>query len=228
MEEYRINRILVSAEAKFDYALIFNLLIGDFGSDLPPKFQIEKEIRDDLEIYIDLNRKLWNKNYFKATYIHEQTGKHLMFFIRKTHKFESMQIWHILGICEVDEYSEELEEIGQYRVWYDTKVDDLPRETDWVEKLYRNKMLEILNLIYDIGGRDGYIRACQGLIEELSSKYEYDKIDRITVRGVKYFIKSKHWDSETANAIIEILNRLLEREREEADWIYFHGRPFTK
>ena len=228
MGEYRINRILVSAEAKFDYALIFNLLIGDFGSDLPPKFQIEKEIRDDLEIYIDLNRKLWNKNYFKATYIHEQTGKHLMFFIRKTHRFESMQIWHILGICEVDEYSEELEEIGQYRVWYDTKVDDLPRETDWVEKLYRNKMLEILNLIYDIGGRDGYIRACEGLIEELSSKFEYDKIDRLTVRGVKYFIKSKHWDSETANAIIEILNRLLEREREEADWIYFHGRPFTK
>ena len=136
-------------------------------------------------------------------------------------------MWEVVGVCELDDYSEELEEIGQFRVWYDTKVENLSKK-DWVEELYRKKMLEILNLIYDIGGRDGYIRACQGLIEELSSKYEYDKIDRITVRGVKYFINSKHWDSKTANAIIEILNRLLEREREEADWLYFHGRPLTK
>ena len=227
MEEYSIHGITISVEAKFDYALIFNLLVGDFGSELPPNFQIESEIKEDLQTYIAYNSKLWNKNYFRATYIHEQTDKKLIFFIRKVKKFLSMQMWEVVGVCELDDYSEELEEIGQFRVWYDTKVENLSKK-DWVEELYRKKMLEILNLIYDIGGRDGYIRACEGLIEELSSKFEYDKIDRLTVRGVKYFIKSKHWDSETANAIIEILNRLLEREREEADWIYFHGRPFAK
>lgn len=217
MEEYTIHSIGFSTEAKFDYALIFNLLVGDFGSDLPPNFRLDNNIRKELEFYITINKKVWYKKYFRATYIHEETGKTLMFFIKQRQKFSTMQIWEVVGICEAFDYDEELEECGQIRAWYETKIDMLPYEVDWVEEKYRNKMLEQLDLIYDIGGRDGYIRCCEELIAELSSKFKQDKISKLTVRGVKPFIKGKSWTSETANAIIGILDELYERERERSD-----------
>lgn len=221
MEEYTIHRVRISEGAKFDYALIFNLLVGDFGSDLPPNFRLDKNIVNELEVYITTNKKVCNKGYFRATYIHEETGKELMLFVKRKEKYNDVQIWELVGICEACDYDEDLEECGQIRAWYETKVDNLPKEVDWVEELYRNKMLEYLDLIYDVGGRDGYIRSCEELIVQLSSEFKYDKIDRLTTRGVKHFIRSKSWDTETANAIIGILDELLEREREEADKSYF-------
>lgn len=221
MEEYTIHRVIISEGAKFDYALIFNLLVGDFGSDLPPYFRLDKDMINELEVYITKNKKVYNKGYFKATFIHEDTGKELMLFVKRKERIDNSQMWELVGICEACDYDEELEECGQIRAWYETPVVDLPKEKDWVEELYRNKMLELLDLIYDVGGRDGYIRSCEELIEQLSSQFEYDKIDRLTTRGVKHFIRSKHWDTETANAIIGILDQLLEREREEADKSYF-------
>lgn len=221
MEEYIIHNIIISEGAKFDYALIFNLLVGDFGSDLPPRFRLDKDIVNELEVYIENNKKVCNKGYFRATYIHEETGKELMLFVKRLNMISNHQMWELVGICEACDYDEDLEECGQIRAWYETKVACLPKEKDWVEELYRNKMLEYLDLIYDVGGRDGYIRSCEELIVQLSSEFKYDKIDRLTTRGVKHFIRSKSWDTETANAIIGILDELLEREREEADKSYF-------
>ena len=217
MEEYIIHRVGISKEAKFDYALIFNLLVGDFGSDLPPNFRLDKNIKNELELYITLNKKVWYKRYFRTTYIHEEIGKNLMFFIKQRQRFANMQSWEIVGICEAEDYNEDLEECGQIRAWYETKIEDLPNELDWVEEKYRYKMLEQLDLIYDVGGRDGYIRCCEELIAELSTKFEQDQISRLTVRRIKPFIKGKSWTSETANAIIGILDELYERERERSD-----------
>ena len=215
MGDYTINRIVVSEEAKFDYAFIFNMLVGEFGSDLPPQFRLDTKIKQELEFYITNNKKIQAKSYFKAIYNSEMNEKTLMFFIKKRQKLASMQMWEIVGICEAEDYNEELEESGQIRAWYETKIEDIPNEPDWVEEKYRNKMLELLDLIYDFGGKDGYIRTCEELVSRLSSQFEQDKIGRLTTRGIKPFIKGKSWDSETANAVIGILDELLERVREE-------------
>ena len=39
-----------------------------------------------------------------------------------------MQSWEIVGICEAEDYDEDLEECGQIRAWYETKIEDLPEE----------------------------------------------------------------------------------------------------
>ena len=217
MEEYIIHQIGFSKEAKFDYAFIFNMLVGEFGSDLPSNFRLDNNIKKELEIYITQNKKVWHRNYFKTTFIQEENGNKLIFFIKKRQKLSIMQLWEVVGICDAEYYNEKLEECGQIRAWYETKVENLPYEYDWVEEKYRNKMLEQLDLIYDIGGRDGYIRCCEELIAELSNKFKQDKISKLTVRRIKPFIKSKCWTTETANAIIGILDELYERERERSD-----------
>ena len=47
MGDYTINRIVVSEEAKFDYAFIFNMLVGEFGSDLPSQFRLDAKIQQE-------------------------------------------------------------------------------------------------------------------------------------------------------------------------------------
>ena len=215
------HELVVTEEAKFDYADLFGMLVGDFGNDLPPYFNINPNIKEEVETYIKTRKSLWHKHYLRLTYLVEESDIDLMLFIKQGKVLENIQHWELVGICDKEAWNEDLEESGQIRAWYETKVACLPKEKDWVEELYRNKMLEYLDLIYDVGGRDGYIRSCEELIVQLSSEFKYDKIDRLTTRGVKHFIRSKSWDTETANAIIGILDELLEREREEADKSYF-------
>ena len=215
MEEYFLPNVYLTTEAKFDYASIFDLLeVIDGESFLPKRFKIpglEREIED----YIMFNKKLWYKQYFKVKYLEEESGLMLYVFLRKLHYKEST--WEIVGICCVDDWNEDLEEMGAIKGWLDTKIEYLPYEEDWVEVRYRNKILEQLDLIYDIGGRDGFIRCCEELVVELSDKYSESELNNFTARKIRRYIGGKTWSSETANELIELLDKLLERERENYD-----------
>lgn len=217
MEDYILHKVNITNEAKFDYASIFGLLeIIDEESFLPSRFQIPY-IKADLEYFIQTNKQYWSKSYFKVKFLEEQTNTMLYVFVRPGIKLWKMKMWDIVGFCVADDWNEDLEEMGAIKGWLDTKIENLPDEEDWVEVGYRNKILELLDLIYDIGGRDGFIRCCDELAEELSSKYGKDQADRFRARKIRRFIKSKSWGSETANELIELLNKLLERERENYD-----------
>ena len=217
MEDYILHKVVITTEAQFDYASIFNLLeVIDEESFLPSRFQIP-DMKAELEWFIQTNRKYLYKQYFKVKYLEEQTGTMLYVFVRPGLVIGKMKNWDVVGICIADDWNEDLEEMGAIKGWLDTKIENLPDEEDWVEVRYRNKILELLDLIYDIGGRDGFIRCCDELAEELSDKYGKDQADRFRARKIRRFIKSKSWGSETANELIELLDKLLERERENYD-----------
>jgi len=215
MEEYFLPRVYLTTEAKFDYATIFNKLeVIDGESFLPKRFKIpglEREVED----YIMFNKKLWYKPYFKVKYLDEESEQMLYVFIRKD--FDIKENFGIVGICCAEDWDEDLEEMGAIKGWLDTQIDYLPYEEDWVEVRYRNKILELLDLIYDIGGRDGFIRCCEELVVELSDKYSESELNNFTARKIRRYIGGKTWGSETANELIELLDKLLERERENYD-----------
>ena len=171
-------------------------------------------LKKELETYIQSNKKYWYKHYFKLKYLEEETGTMLYVFIRPGIKLGLMKNWNVVGICKEDDWDEELEESGVIKGWLDTKIENLPNEEDWVEVKYRNKILELLDTIYDLGGRDGFIRSCEELAKELSSKYEDVEYDRLTANKIRRYIRSREWGSEKANDIIKTLDRLLEIERE--------------
>ena len=218
MGEFVLHKINITTEAKFDYADIFNLfVVVDGESFLPSKLQLS-ELKKEVETYIQYNENYWHKHYFKVKYLEERTNKMILVFIRKSYKISNMQIWDIVGFCDERSWNEEMEEFGTVKSWLNTKVENLPKEKiDWAEELYRNKILEYLDLIYDIGGKNGYIRTCEGLAQELSTKYPANKVEQLEPRKLKRFIKREHWTSKSANEFIELLDRLLELEREASD-----------
>ena len=141
-----------------------------------------------------------------------------MLFVRKREKEENKQYWEIVGICEAKDYDEDLEECGQIRAWYESKIDNLPEEPDWVEVMYARKILDLLESIRDYGGYDDYINARERVAEELSKKYGVDSRNRkIKPRRVKSYIEKRGVDSETANAIIKQLDILLKEARQRYD-----------
>ena len=219
MEENTTHYVRISDEAKFDYAFMFGLLVGDFGSDLPPLFQLDSRIKEELELFILLQKRLWYKGYFRATYIYEEVGKELMLFVKKREKEENKQYWEIVGICEAKDYDEDLEEYGQIRAWYESKIDNLPEdEPDWVELMYARKILDLLEDIRDYGGYDDYINARERVAEELSKQSSMDSRNRkVKPRRVKSYIEKRGVDSQTANAIIKQLDILLEEARQRYD-----------
>ena len=120
-----IHKISISDEAEFDYE-----------TSISPNFRfIKKELKEELEFYIQQNHKLWNKYYMRLKYYDEQTDKYLMVFLRKHLQVVSMKIWNVVGICEYNDWDEELEEEGQIKVWLDSSLTPKEDEEDWVEVL---------------------------------------------------------------------------------------------
>lgn len=226
MEDYILHKVVITTEAKFDYASIFNLLeVIDEESFLPSRFQIP-DMKKELEYYIQSQKKYWYKHYFKVKYLDEHTGTMLYVFIRPGIVIGKMKNWNVVGICIADDWNEDLEEMGAIKGWLDTKIEDLPDEEDWVEVRYRNKILEKLEMILDIGGRDGFIRCCEELARELSSQFTDIEYDRLTANKIRRYIRSREWGTEKANAIIEALDRLLETERERDNLDDLFARTF--
>lgn len=213
MEDRLIHKVKIAYEAKFDYASIYGLFeIKDEESYLPSGFQI-KGLKKELEFYLQYNNRVWHKAYFKVKYIDDE--KELYVFIRKREKADYIQNWEVVGICECECWSEDLEDCGQIRTWLNTKVENLEQEEDWVVVMYRSKITNLLELIYDIGGRDGYSDACAVLDRELSGQQCENSVRKFTAKRIRRSITEQNIDSEKANAIIRTLNEVLDRQREK-------------
>jgi len=196
-----IHKINITDEAKFDYE-----------TSISPNFCfIQKDLKEQLETYIQHNLKLWYKHYFRLKYYDEISDNYLMIFIKPDKVLLSMKMWKVIGICLYDNWNEDLEEDGQIRSWLDTCLIPNPNEKDWVEILYRNKILLALDLVYDIGGYNDYIRTREELARRLSNQYRKNK--PIEPSRLKSFIKKTSIDSKTANGILEYLDEMLEQAR---------------
>lgn len=87
--EWVISKVVVTAEARFDYESMF-------GLPLPIV-----EIKRETEKYIDnliYGGTLYGC-YFRVKYYDEITDRMLMLFFYKGNSFGKMQMWELKGIC---------------------------------------------------------------------------------------------------------------------------------
>lgn len=114
-----INKVVITAEAEFDYE-------SEFGLRLP-KIDIKRETEE----YISGSLSRFSGYYFRIKYLDEATDRMLMLFVYKGFVLGCMQLWEIRGICPAEDWTEELEEDGQIREWLDSKINPT-EESDWV------------------------------------------------------------------------------------------------
>ena len=127
MRKVFIHKLVVTAEAKFDYE-------EGMGFTRIPKRDIAKEV----EGYLGLRQKddkLSNVKYFKLKYYDDTTGEMLWLFIRKDIVLVSIQAWLLVGLCKEEDWTEDLEHDGVVRGWLKTDIEELVEEDDWVEVL---------------------------------------------------------------------------------------------
>ena len=214
MVEETIHKLIVSEEAKFDYANLFGLLVGEFGNDLPPDFQLPYKIQEETETYITNHRKLTAKHYLRLTYIIDELNVSLMLFIIKRNKEEMTQKWELVGICPEEDWTEDLEECGEIRNWYKTKILDIPEERDWVLVENTHRILDRLEDIRDIGEYEDYIEARETIARELSKPQgDGGGVSEVEPGRIKQFLKKRYYNSNTAIEIIRQLDIIIDRCR---------------
>lgn len=209
------HELVVTEEAKFDYADLFGMLVGDFGNDLPPYFNINPNIKEEVETYIKTRKGLWHKHYLRLTYLVEDSDIDLMLFIKQGKVIENIQHWGLVGICNKEDWSEELEESGRIRAWYETKIDNIPEERDWllIENTY--KIIDKLEEIRDVGEYEDYIEARERVAEELSKpQIDGGGYSEVKPGRIKRFLEKGYYNSNTAIEIIRQLNIIIDRCRE--------------
>lgn len=157
--EIVINKVVITDEARFDYECLFNQPI--------PKNDIKRETEE----YIDGRADRINGFYFRIKYFDETTDEMLMLFFYKGKRFGKMQLWELSGVCRAEEWTRELEDDGQIRLWLKSSLD--PQETtDWVWDL-RIREAEQRRLIEEEYGKDG--NDTMAAIKELLKNYKLNK-----------------------------------------------------
>lgn len=119
------HKVSITDEAKFDYE---NNISPDFA-------YIQRELKEELEFYLYHNKKLWYKRYIRLRYYDKQSDQDLMLFLRESQQFLSMKVWQLVGICKLEDWSQELEDRGAIKAWLDTSLTPPKDEIDWVEDL---------------------------------------------------------------------------------------------
>lgn len=103
-----INKIKITGEAQFDY------------EEIVARHRFPNLFKQDLEEYI--THKNPTATYFYAKYYDETTSSMLLLFFRKGMSFRGMQIWTLVGICDQNDYSEDIEECGLIKNWLDQTI----------------------------------------------------------------------------------------------------------
>ena len=114
-----INKVVITAEAEFDYE-------SEFGRRLP-KIDIKRETEE----YISGSLSRFSGYYFRVKYLDEMTDRMLMLFVYKGDVFGSMQLWEIRGLCPAESWTPELEEIDW--VW-DLRLREARRKKELAEE----------------------------------------------------------------------------------------------
>ena len=210
--EATIHELIISEGAKFDYAFLYDKLVGDFGSDLPPNFRVNKELVQETEVYLATNKRTRYKHYLRLKYIDEINDKELMLFIIRRKQIDKIQKWELVGISLFDDWNEDLEECGQIRAWYETKIVNMPQERDWVLEKNTYKILDKLEEIRDIGEYEDYIEARERVARELSKPQgDGGRITEVKPGRIKYQLKRGYYNSYTALEIIRQLDIIIDR-----------------
>ena len=126
----------------------------------------------------------------------------------------SAQYWELVGICDKEAWSEDLEESGQIRAWYETKIENIPEERDWllIENTY--KIIDKLEEIRDIGEYEDYIEARERVAEELSKpQIDGGGYSEVKPARIKQFLNKGYFNSNTAIEIIRLLDIIIDRCR---------------
>lgn len=202
-----INKVVITAEAEFDYE-------SEFGCRLP-----KKEIKQETEEYIGSRLSRFYGYYFRAKYYDEATDRMLMLFVYKGEVFGSMQMWEIRGICSVEDWSKELEDDGQVRVWLKSKLETA-EETDWVWDLRVREAIRQKEIAEEYGEA---VESDMPQIKELLENYKINKA-KIAVGNGKEITELK--------ADMEFLDRCIDQLDEEARAIitllYVQGQSMSR
>jgi len=208
-------KIKITYEAMFDYADLFNLFEVKNGESILPlgfngKFQtMQKEVKE----YLQFNKKLQNKCYFKIKYL-TNCDKFVYLFIRKGVLEGKIQQWNIVGVCFCEDWTEDAEEEGRIKAWLDTMVENPIIEPDWVVEKYKNKIIDLLEAIWDESGREGYIRSCDELVNKLSTQQIEDRPRKYTTKRIREYLTEKLTSSAVGDEVVRLLDELLELERQ--------------
>ena len=106
--EDKLNRILITKGAEHDYFFITGNLLK--------KAEVKAELNEYLENL--KNARCLSKKKLIVKY----DTDNLLFFLKAASKFGIIQLWELSGICSIDDYDEELEELGIIKLWLNTDV----------------------------------------------------------------------------------------------------------
>ena len=62
------------------------------------------------------------KPILRLPYWDEDNKKELLLFIKKGYEFGIMQTWILQGICELKDYTEEMERNGSIKKWLEVEI----------------------------------------------------------------------------------------------------------
>lgn len=103
-----LNKIVLTKGAVFDYEeIVCNMQLNR------SKFraQAEKIIKDT------------DEGSLRQVFYDSDSNKELMLFLRRGYDFGIMRLWILEGICEKDDYCEEMERSGAIREWLEIVIE---------------------------------------------------------------------------------------------------------
>jgi hypothetical protein len=179
-----IHEVNITEEAVFDYDCLYDdrkqeswgAILKKNGGNLAVTFEYydkydkpcgkfdTKTLQAELEEYIGYMTAAdlipwWG--YFRADYCDEASGEMLKLFIRKGKLVGARQYWDLVGLMRAEDWTDELEDDGRIREWYNISVglpDAGDRFQDWAvsdrvhrilqnteKTLWKNVLREVLN-----------------------------------------------------------------------------------
>lgn len=62
------------------------------------------------------------KRELRLPFSDEKSGKQLLLFLEKGYEFRLMRTWILRGICELKDYTEEMERDGSIKKWLEVEI----------------------------------------------------------------------------------------------------------
>jgi len=123
-----VHKINITDEAKFDVLECVGLEAFDWRT-------FKSETEEYLTHQAKAGRIPW-WGYFRADYIDEDSGKRLKLFFYRGKAFALMQTWDLKGVCEADDWTQDLEDDGHIRAWIETTIPPVKEKltAEWLEK----------------------------------------------------------------------------------------------
>lgn len=107
-----INKIVFDKGAVFDYEGIVCRIPFEIGT-----------IRTKVEKLIDEQKYTLAGEDLRIPYYDDRSERLLLLFVKKGYRFGPMQTFIVQGICDFDDYDEEMENNGVIADWLGVEID---------------------------------------------------------------------------------------------------------